>query len=181
MRQEILEKDAYIFAWSNFLSNLMLKDKSEEVESFSQHVKNQISNFRFTSHYQLREILAEAYFRGVNKSKEGEERLSNSYCMLTNCYNIICEFWKRLDMHLPGNLDNVNHPKFQEYRSCSNLRIVGLRLLQYLSWEKVKRRFTQLPFTITKKERRDLKHMEGKYIHIHIIGNKCGFNSFLTS
>ena len=156
--------------WRNFFSNLMSSNDDKDIASLFRFVKSKLYQFRLSRHYVPREILTEAYIRGLKVYERGDEIKNKLAWTRRTAYNIIREFRRDLDKHRHDDLDDISmsqaiayltsqHDFFSEdgpdedtlsamKLAFSDLpmedrELLNLKVVQELSWKEVRNQLTR--------------------------------------
>ena len=170
MKEKSRDDTNYVSEWNDFFSSLLSKQEDKDIASLFRFAKVRLYQFRLTKHYTPREVLTEAYLRGLEKCKKGEEIKSKLAWIRTTSYNIIRELRRELDKLNFDDLDEIPLSSMREYlRSQDNYptegslneeminavrlafsdlspqdrELLNLKVVQELSWQEVQKRLTQ--------------------------------------
>lgn len=117
MKKNNTANNSFVSDWNIFFSELLLNKDDRDIASLFRFVKSRLYQFRLTKHYKPREVLTEAYLRGLEPCKKGEEIKNKLAWARTTSYNIIREFRRELDRINFEDLDDVPLSSMRAYLS----------------------------------------------------------------
>jgi len=156
--------------WDKFSANLLSNKDDKDILKMFRFVQSKLYQFRLAKHYKPREVLTEAYLRGLYKCKEGEEIRNKLSWIRTTSYNIIRELRREVDKVKFEDLDEVPLSSMREYLSSQedsseedgpnqgmiqavrlafsdlseqDRELINLKVIQELSWKEVHKRLTR--------------------------------------
>lgn len=109
-----------VSGWHSFFSDLISNNDDKDIASLFRFVKSKLYQFRLSKHYTPREILTEAYIRGLEIYKKGDAIQNKLAWTRRTSYNVIREFRRAVDKHQHDDLDDISMSQAIAYLTCQH-------------------------------------------------------------